>query len=188
MIQNIIFDIGNVLLNFNPYEYLNQKLGGEERVKAIYENIFAGEEWVRLDAGTITAREATAAFTARSPEYATAIRDVMANWHEMLTPIDGTVALLAPLKKQGCSLFYLSNFHELAAACIMDRYAFFSIFSGGVFSFAEKLIKPDRRIYSRLLDRYGLSAGDCVFIDDSPVNVDMAVKAGMAGIVFKNPH
>ncbi|MDA8220782.1 MAG: hypothetical protein M0Z35_03485 [Desulfitobacterium hafniense] len=91
MIKNIIFDLGNVLLNFNPIEYVYKKVPEKQSAHQIYEEIFKSTEWLMLDRGLITEDEAIDRICDRNTEKSQLIRDAMDNWYQMLTPIEGVV-------------------------------------------------------------------------------------------------
>lgn len=183
MIKNIVFDIGNVLLNFKPVEYLRTKME-EENIKSVKEAVFDSPEWPMLDEGTITEKEAIRVISERNAEIKDLVELAFDNWYDMLTPIENSVKLLKELKAKGYNLYYLSNFQELAYDYIIKEYEFFGLFDGGVASFAEKLMKPDKDIYEKLMERYDLKPEECLFMDDTALNIDGAENVGMKGIVF----
>lgn len=183
MIKNIVFDIGNVLLNFKPVEYLRTKME-EENIKSVKEAVFDSPEWPMLDEGTITEKEAIRVISERNAEIKDLVELAFDNWYDMLTPIENSVKLLKELKAKGYNLYYLSNFQELAYDYIIKEYEFFGLFDGGVASFAEKLMKPDKDIYEKLMERYDLKPEECLFMDDTALNIDGSENVGMKGIVF----
>lgn len=183
MIKNIIFDIGNVLLNFKPNEYLETKIE-KGSIAAVKEAVFDSPEWPMLDEGTITEKEAIRVISERNAEIKELVEIAFDNWYDMLTPIENSVELLKKLKDKGYNLYYLSNFQELAYDYIIREYEFFRLFDGGVASFAEKLMKPGKDIYEKLMERYDLKPEECLFMDDTALNIDGAQNVGMNGIVF----
>lgn len=189
MIKNIVFDLGNVLLDFNPLDYLKAK-GIEDSVKCkeIFNEIFKSEEWLMLDRGTITEEEAIRVLCERSKENSELIKLAMDNWYDILVPIDGTVKVLEGIRSAGYNLYVLSNFHLLAYENVTKRYPFFNYFHGGIISYKENLIKPDEEIYLRLIKRYNIIPEETIFIDDTLENVEAAKVFGINGIVFKNPN
>ena len=181
MIKNIIFDLGNVLLDFNPRNYLKNKIE-EKYIENVYEAIFKSKEWPMLDRGPITEKEAEKNIITRNKEYENEIKEAFNNWYELLTPIQISVQILNSLKKKGYKLYYLSNFHCAAFDYVSDNYDFFKLFDGGVVSYREKLLKPEKEIYMRILRRYALNPEESVFIDDTLENVYAAEKCGIRGI------
>lgn len=186
MIKNVIFDIGNVLLNFEPKEYVKSKVI-EEKIEEVYESIFKSEEWPMLDRGTITEEEAKANIISRKAENEGFINSVFENWYDILTPIESSVGVLKKLKEKGYKVFYLSNFHLAAFEYVTKKHDFFELFDGGVVSYKEKLLKPEKEIYEKILCKYNLEPNETVFIDDMEVNVKAAINNGMKGIILKNP-
>lgn len=186
MIKNVIFDIGNVLLNFEPKEYVKSKVI-EEKIEEVYESIFKSEEWPMLDRGTITEEEAKANIISRKAENEGFINSVFENWYDILTPIESSVGVLKKLKEKEYKVFYLSNFHLAAFEYVTKKHDFFGLFDGGVVSYKEKLLKPEKEIYEKILCEYNLEPNETVFIDDMEVNVKAAINNGMKGIILKNP-
>lgn len=187
MIKNIVFDLGNVLLNFEPLNHVKSRINDDEKVKEVYEAIFLSEEWLMLDRGIITEREAIDSITERNEELAELIELVMDNWYDILTPIEESFKILGELKEKGYKILFLSNFHMIAAEKVVTKYEFKKHFHGGVFSYLENLLKPEKEIYLKLIEKYELVAEETIFIDDSKANIEMANKIGINGIVFKNP-
>ena len=172
MIKTVIFDIGNVLTDFAWQEMYREKgLGGEifERVsKATVQSKY----WCELDRGVMTYEEVMDKFVSLDKEMENEIRRVLADTHGIVTGRAYATPWVCSLKKMGLNVYVLSNFSDYT--------------DGGIISYKEHLIKPDPAVYNLLLERYGLKAKECVFIDDLQENVDAAVKQGIHGIVFKN--
>lgn len=186
MYKNIIFDLGNVLLSFNPKDYLKSKIS-EDRIDNVYKAIFQSEEWVMLDRGTITEKDAINRIIERNNTYRDDINLAFKDWYDILRPIEDAVEVLTKLKKNGYNIYYLSNFHELAFKEVTTKNNFFELFDGGVVSYAEKLIKPEEEIYKLILKRYNLNPRETIFIDDTKSNVDGASKLGIKAIFLDNP-
>ena len=186
MYKNIIFDLGNVLLSFNPKDYLKSKIS-EDRIDDVYKAIFQSEEWIMLDRGTITEKDAINRIIERNNTYRDDINLAFKDWYDILRPIEEAVEILTKLKKNGYNIYYLSNFHELAFKEVTTKNNFFELFDGGVVSYAEKLIKPEEEIYKLILKRYNLNPKETIFIDDTKSNVDGASKLGIKAIFLDNP-
>lgn len=186
MIKNIIFDLGNVLLDFNPEVYVKSKIT-EEKVEEIYKCIFQSDEWPMLDRGTISEEQAKTNIINRNIENQELINLVFENWYDILIPIESSVEVLKKLKQNGYSVYYLSNFHLAAFEHVTKKHDFFTIFDGGVVSYKEKLLKPEKEIYEKIIDRYDLEPSQTVFIDDMKENVKAAIRAGLKVILLKNP-
>lgn len=186
MIKNIIFDIGNVLLEFKPLDYLKRTFNDENIEKLILKEVFGCEEWLHLDRGTLTQDEAIKIITTRNPNHEVHIKKCMDNWIDILTPIESTIRILKDLKEKGYKLYLLSNFHSLAFETVYAKYDFFKNFDGGIISYKEKLVKPEAEIYTKLLDTYKLTAEECLFIDDTLVNIEAASKLGIKTLHYKD--
>lgn len=186
MIKNIIFDIGNVLLEFKPLDYLKNTFNDSNLEKLLYKEVFQCEEWLHLDRGTLTQDEVIKIISSRNPDHEVPIKICMDNWINILAPIEGTVKLLSELKEKGYKLYLLSNFHSLAFQTVYSKYDFFKSFDGGIISYKENLLKPENEIYTKLLDTYNLNAEECLFIDDTLVNIEAADKLGIKTLHFEN--
>lgn len=186
MIKNIIFDIGNVLIQFKPQEFLKEKYVDEKKCDELFKLIFKSEEWLMLDKGTITEEEAVERFSQRKPEYKNECAEIMRDWHDMHIPMKDTVELLKDLKNKGYEIFLLSNYHRKAFEVISDRFDFLGLANGKIISSHVQLLKPDKEIYEALLKNYNLKAEESVFIDDTLVNIEKANELGIHGIWFKN--
>jgi putative hydrolase of the HAD superfamily len=186
LIRNIVFDLGNVLLDFDPNNYL-EDLGYNGKTKdRLKREIFETEEWLQLDRGTITQKEAVEKWQERNPNLEEEIGDVMAAWEKILTLKKDTVEILESLASKNYKLYILSNFHQKAFDYVSSKYDFFKFFDGQVISADIGLIKPDAEIYDYLLDKFNLKAEETVFIDDSKKNIKTAFKKGIRVIHFKD--
>ena len=188
MIKNIIFDLGNVLLNFEPLEYLYKKIPEKQRAHHIYEEIFKSSEWLMLDRGLINENEAIDRICDRNIVSSQIIRDLMDDWYQMLTPIEGVVDVLKELKRKRYRIYFLSNFHQLAFENVSKRYDFFKSFDGGIVSYKEKLMKPDKDIYDKLMATYEINPNESIFIDDTRENIEGATKLGFKTILFTTDY
>lgn len=179
--KNIIFDIGNVLLDFQPEEYL-RKYFSESVMSDLMAIIFSSDEWVNLDLGEMSLQEAIDSLTLSHPHYHDELTFVLNNWTHMMSPIKKHVDIVYELKEKGYALYLLSNFPTEAIDIMYKRYTFFHLFDGAVISAKEKLAKPGEEIYQVLIDRYSLKPSDSVFIDDLLSNVKTAQRLGIQEI------
>lgn len=184
--MNYIFDIGNVLINFNPERFLHTLLNNPSDEAKLNEIIFKSAEWVRLDEGTITPKEACSNFCLREPDYQELIIKVMHEIPTMLTTKSESIELLPKIKSFGHKLYYLSNYHKELSSYLQNEYSFLNLFDGGVFSCDVHMLKPSAEIYEYLLNKYQLNPKDCVFFDDTNENVIAAEKLGIKGVLFKD--
>lgn len=186
LIKNIIFDLGNVLLKFQPVEYLSSKLSDNNKINEIYEIIFKSSEWLDLDRGVIDEAQAINNFCMRSPDNECHIRSSMEDWYDLFSPIEKSVEVLKHVKSKGYNTYILSNFHEKAFEYVTSKFDFFRHFDGGIISYREKLLKPEIDIYMKFVTNYGLKPGESLFVDDTEVNVEAARQLGFNAIHFKS--
>jgi putative hydrolase of the HAD superfamily len=186
MIKNIIFDMGNVLLDYNP-DAAMQMLGINEKAKPVMlKELFSGNEWVQLDLGNISVDEAFESIKQRVPEeYHTDLRKCIDEWDVCMVPVDGAKDFCDFVKSKGFGVYVLSNAHS-SFYSYFPRYFSLDFFDGVVVSADVHTVKPDIKIYKHLLEKYSLKAEECLFIDDRQNNVDGARKAGMNAAQFKN--
>ncbi len=175
MIRNVIFDMGQVLIHWSP-SLLTAAWPLTQAEKALlHREVFAGAEWVALAHGSITEEAALEAICPRLPEslrgYAREL--VTAWWVPPLTPMEGMEELLRELKARGLGLYVLSN-ANLRLRQYFPRIPGSDCFTGIMVSAEEKLLKPQHAIYHRLLERFGLRAAACFFIEDSTANIEAA--------------
>ena len=186
MIKTVIFDIGNVLTDFVWQEMYREKgLGGDtfERVaKATVQSPY----WCELDRGIMTFSEVMDKFVNLDSEMEDEIRRVLADMHGIVTGRSYASPWVISLKNKGLKVYVLSNFSEKIWRECADALEFFEYTDGGIISYKEHLIKPDRAIYQLLLQRYDLNSNECVFIDDLEENIKAARELGINGIVFKS--
>ena len=186
MVKNVVFDLGNVLLNFNSDKIIADHVQDDELHQQISANIFESEEWILLDRGTITAKEATKRFIERMPQNEKLIKEIMENWKQYLTPINENVEVLNNLAQKPINLYVLSNFHKEAFEEVYKKYDFFNHFDGLIISYREKTVKPEKEIYEKLITRFNLKPETTLFIDDSQRNIEAAQKMGFKTIHFND--
>ncbi|WP_106916117.1 HAD family hydrolase [Chryseobacterium aurantiacum] len=182
-IKNIIFDFGGVLMDWDPRYFYKDYFKDDEKMEYFLENI-AQDEWnIEQDRGR-TLAEGTEIQVKKFPEWEKEIRAFYDNWTIMLkSDIPQNVEVLRKLKNTDYHLFGLTNWSAETFPYALENYDFFQIFDGKiVVSGTEKLIKPDPKIWYVLLERYNIQAGESVFIDDNPKNIEMAQSLGFETI------
>lgn len=184
MIKNMIFDMGNVLLRFEPELFMERAGVAPEDRPLVLREVFRSLEWVRMDRGALREAEATEAFCARLPAHLHgAVRELVAFYDRPMLGFDGMCDLLAALKAKGLGLYLLSNAgfsqHDYWPRLPESRF-----FDGTLISCDVGLLKPQPEIYRLLCRTFSLAPEECLFIDDSPVNVEGAYCCGIDGIVF----
>jgi 2-haloacid dehalogenase len=186
MIKTLVFDLGGVLIDWNP-RYLYRKLIDDENDIDSFLSEVCNPEWnVKQDAGRALA-EATAERIALFPQKKSLIDAFYDRWEEMLGgEIHQTVEILRELKSKGETLYALTNWSGETFPIAEARYDFLQWFDGTLVSGVEKLAKPDPAIFHLLLNRYELKAQDCLFIDDSMINIEAAARIGFEIHHFKS--
>ncbi len=184
-ITTIIFDLGGVLIDWDP-RYLYRKLLDDETAIDAFLNEVCTPDWnEQQDAGR-SLEEATRTKVAEFPEHKELIEAYYGRWPEMLGgPIAGSVALLEELRRQrNYKLLALTNWSDETFPIAWERYSFLRYFEDILVSGREGLKKPDPAIYRRLLDRNDLNPGEAVFIDDNARNIAAADRLGLKTIHF----
>lgn len=188
-INTIIFDLGGVLIDWNPSYVFNQMLDDEEKKKHFFENICTPDWNEKQDAGR-SLKEATEELVARHPEWKEYIEAYYGRWEEMLGgPIDATVEIFKQLKASGkYKIYALTNWSAELFPIALERYDFLHWFDGRVVSGEEKMRKPFAEFYQLIIDRFSLTPERTLFIDDNLRNVKAAHEIGLKTIVFKSPQ
>ena len=188
MIKNVVFDMGNVLLSFDPYMILNEVCETEEEREMIFWNLFESEEWIMGDRGDITNEERYDLVKKRLPEELhTKLKEIIAHWDRFMKPVVGAKEFMNQCKYQGMKVYVLSNACNKFFEYFPKHYDMDS-FDGIMVSSKVRLIKPDVRIYELLCSTYGLKPQECLFIDDRLENVEAARQVGFHAVVFEGDY
>lgn len=185
MIQNIVFDMGNVVIRFDPKYFTDREgiLDPEDR-KLVMNELFLSVEWAQMDAGTLTEETAEPLILPRFPErLRSKVRNLLYNWAYPRDMIPGMEDLIRRLKEAGYHIYLLSN----ASAAQHDYWPRFSVsqyFDGKLISCDVKTVKPNPEIYRLFTEKFSLKPEECLFIDDTTANVAAAIACGWKGIVF----
>jgi len=185
-VSTLVFDIGNVLIEWDPRHLYRRIFDTPKAMEAFLSEICTPAWNLEQDRGRSFA-EGVAELVAKHPEYEAEIRAFDERWAEM-TPglVSGTLALVERLEAKGAPLYAITNFSAEKYEEARLRFPFFDRFRGTIVSGRERLVKPDRAIFDLLLTRYALSAGECLFIDDSAANIATARSLGMATHHFRD--
>lgn len=184
MIKTIIFDIGRVLVDWDWEEYVKKIIPDEEKAIAVGRAFFASPYYIEFDRGVLTPDEVIDKITADNPQFKEEFKLVFSRYGESITLRDFAIPWIKSLKDRGFSVLYLSNYAVPMRNQTQDKLCFTKYTDGGIFSCDVKTVKPDRKIYELLLQKYNLKAEECIFIDDSPENVEGAVNVGINGIQY----
>ena len=189
-IDTIIFDLGGVLIDWNPeYVFLDVFNGDREKMQWFFDNICTHEWNENQDAGYPIAK-ANEDLVALFPEYEKEIRMFYGRWVEMLGgAITETVNILKKLiDSKNYKVVALTNWSAETFPMALERFEFLQWFEGIIVSGEEKTRKPFEDIYNLTLNRFGILAEHAIFIDDNLRNVEAASKLGIHGIQFKSPE
>ncbi len=187
-INTVVFDLGGVLIDWNP-EYVYRQIFEDEAERRYFLTEVCSPHWnEQQDAGR-SLQEATEWLVGQFPDYEPQIRAYYGRWQEMLGgAIPETVDILNQLRDQASHrLLALTNWSAETFPTALELFDFLHYFEGILVSGVEKLIKPDPRIYQLLISRYGLNPGESLFIDDNPKNVEGARAVGLHAVHFQSP-
>ena len=186
MIRNMVFDIGNVLMDFRWKEYMRSLFGENEAlIQTINQGIWHNGCWAAMDKGEMDGAATLRSAVAFAPQYEKEIKLTLDRVALAFHKFGYAVPWLKELKRMGLNVYYLSNYSAFSIAANPDVLNFIPYMDGGVFSFEVKAVKPDPEIYRCLCDKYDLKPEECLFTDDVPANVKGAQACGFQGIVFE---
>ena len=179
MIKNVVFDIGNVLVDFRWRALMEDLQLPEETQKIFEKTVFGSPWWGELDHGIYEEAEILKHFREDNQDHLDAFNRVWDNRGKLVEPYAYAVQWIERLKQAGLKVYLLSNYPREIFALHTECGCFPFLAHGFV-----KMVKPNADIYEHLLGEYGLCAEECVFIDDREENVEAARALGMKGIVF----
>ena len=188
-INTIIFDLGNVLIDWNPKYVFDKMFEDEEKKIFFFENICT-MEWNEMQDAGRPIKEATEELLEKHPEWSTYIEAYYGNWKNMLGgSIDETVEIFRELRESGkCKLYALTNWSAELFPYALEMYEFLHWFDGLVVSGEEKMRKPHPEFYQVLLDRFNVKPAEALFIDDNFRNIEAAERMGIKSIHFTSPQ
>lgn len=185
MIKNIVLDMGNVLLDYDPEVSLKKYCSSEEEADVIRRELFDGPEWEMADRGDICDAERFDLVKVRVTEqYHEALRNCVDHWDICMKPLPGAKEFCEYVKENGYGIYVLSNASDRFYQ-YFGNFAPISYFDGVFVSSDYKMLKPDSIIYSTFLEKYGLTAEECLFVDDRQKNVTGAWNADIPAIRFR---
>ena len=186
MIRNVILDVGNVLVDYCWKKHLNSFGFSEEIAKRVAAATALSEDWDEYDRGVLTDDEVLNRFIENDPGVEKEIRMYVENLSGVIEVYPYAEQWIRDLKAQGLHVYILSNFGEMCYNDCGSKMDFTGLVDGAVFSWREKVIKPDDAIYQCILKRYQLIPEECMFFDDREVNVEGAKRNGIHGIIFED--
>lgn len=188
MIKNIVFDIGNVILNFDYMKVISQYTDSIEEKKFILDNIINSPEWLEyslIDTGFITKEEAIQIVQDRTNHINdNLVRNFWNNYNNYAFVDKRVLNLIERLKNKGYKVYLLSNMNEYTFNKVKAS-NLFNIVDGYVLSYLVHQVKPYISIYKTLINKYNLRVSECLFIDDNEKNIDTANSLGMIGRLVK---
>ena len=188
--MNIIFDFGNVLVRWEPeLVFLPYFKGNESQYWYFWRHVCNKTFRDRIDAGE-DSRKVIQESQNRYPEYAEAINMYMSRWEETLPgEMPGMYSLVQELKANPQNHLYgLTNWSMETFPKARDKFSILQLIDDYVVSGLVHAVKPEAEIFQHLLNRFQLTADQCIFIDDSPANVEAAIKLGFNAIQFKDAN
>ena len=185
-IDTVVFDIGNVLTDFAWDKFLSDKGYDEAMIKRMAKATVESDDWVEYDKGNLTNEEIIERFVENDPEIGDELKDAFQNIDGIILKREKTIPWIKALQAAGYKVLYLSNFSGQALEGCPDAMAFIEETDGGILSFREHVVKPEPEIYHLLEERYNLTPEKTVFIDDTKVNIEAAIKLGWKGIVYRD--
>ena len=188
-IKAIIFDFGNVLLEWNPrYVYQRYFPNDPEGMERFFKEVDFADWNLQQDKGRPFV-EGVAILSEKFPHYAQLIQAYHENWTDSIgAAYSGTIEILKQLKQAGYPLYGLSNWSAETFPYAREKYGFFDLFDDFVISGAVGQVKPDPEIFQIMLEKIGKPAEECLFIDDSLTNINQAQKMGFGTIHFQSPE
>lgn len=188
-ITAIIFDFGGVLLKWNPHNVYEKYFPNQPEAIDNFLTEINFMEWnAQQDKGRLFA-EGNAILAQEFPQYTELIYAYFENWGKSVDgQIDESVEILIALKNKGYPIYGLSNWSIETFPIARKRYQFFELLDDYVLSGDIKLIKPDAEIFEYALNKFGKTASECLFIDDSEANIITAKSLGFDTIHFKSPE
>lgn len=183
--DHIIFDIGNVLLSFQP-QWILDRMVPRDLHALFLRSVFGSPLWLRLDLGTLDYHDAARMMCGQESALAPhhdLVLELLHGFPAVMKPLP-PVQLMQPLRAMGKKIYLLSNFHRQSYETVLQHHRFLGEVDGAVISCYEQCIKPGARIYNRLLTRFGIDRAKAVFLDDMHDNVRTARRLGIPAIHY----
>lgn len=195
MIERVVFDLGGVVLNWQPAVALRtllpQRIRSDEQAQHWAGEIFQAfqpvSDWALFDLGQIEPEALTQRIAQRTELTREEVHAVVHGIPPLLTPMTGTVELIETLHARGVPLYFLSNMPSPYADILLKANTFFGRFRDGIFSAHVQQIKPERHIFETANARFNAAGAGTLFIDDSAPNIDTARAHGWKAIHFRDP-
>ena len=174
MIKNIIFDIGQVLVEFNWEEFFRQHFSEGDFEKVSNATVLNEKIWSEMDRGTLSFDEVIDLIVKEQDFLKDNIKEILIGLYKSVLPFNYSKNMIKSLKEKGYNIYLLSNFGEVPFNLAKERFDFMEYVDGGIISYEVKMIKPEPLIYKAILEKYNLVASECVFLDDNANNIKEA--------------
>lgn len=182
--MKVLFDLGNVVLNWDTRSIVQGLQIDEPKQTLVKKELFGHRDWLDFDRGLVTEQELIGGVAKRSGLDIPALEHCLLQAKKSLIEIEATIELMTEIHSSGIEMYCLSNMPTETFDYIKSR-SFFNFFSGVVISGNIKMMKPEPEIFSYTLNRFNLSAGSTLFVDDSLANIMAAEKMGISCVHFK---
>jgi putative hydrolase of the HAD superfamily len=183
----VVFDLGNVVLNWDVDRILDSLNLDAHDTHNLRTELFQHQDWLSLDHGIVSEPLVISKVCGRSSLSRKTVEGALLAAKNSLTLIDETINLMNEISSKGIKMYCLSNMSRETYKHI-ERHDFFQMFSGILISGVERRMKPNKEIFSLLLDRFDLTPGNTLFIDDSIDNIESAKRLGILGFHFKGEN
>ena len=184
MIENIIFDMGQVLIRFDPGLFMERAGVLPEDRELLRREVYQTLEWARMDRGSLTEQQAAKIMCDRLPDRLhSLVHSLVDQWDRPILPVEGMADLVKELKQAGYGIYLLSNASSRQHD-YWQRVPGHEYFDGTLVSADVQLTKPEAAIYELMFEKFSLKPETCLFVDDNPVNMEGAFRCGLGGIVF----
>lgn len=186
MARTLVFDLGGVVLRWQPAELLHQQLphrapnkdGARELASRFFESFRPGSDWTEFDRGALTLEQVAPRIASRLQFDLEEVLRVMHAVPAHLQLLDDTAMLLRDLHRAGHRLVYLSNMPAAYVEHAEQQLDGLGVFDTGLYSSRVGMVKPQPRIFAHAEEQFGAKGADCIFFDDSPANVQAAAERG----------
>jgi putative hydrolase of the HAD superfamily len=186
-IDSVIFDLGGVVLHWNPDGIIRGFTSDEATQSVIRREVFKHPDWLDMDRGVLSEDKAIDRFRERTGLSVAELSALMLAVKDSLQPIPGTVELLEDLAAHNVPLYCLSNMPATTSDYLRARYSFWRLFRGIVISGEIRLVKPEPAIFEHVLARFSLNPRSTVFVDDHLPNIESAARLGFKTLLFSDP-
>jgi len=186
VIKNVVFDVCDVLLEFDCLNFVYEAFADKEKATAVKNALIEFDLWNKFDMGPASEAAVVEELMAAYPELASDLQWAIAESPKYEIRCAYTTPWIKELQAKGFKVFIISNYCQLMIKSRPDTIDFVPELDGGFFSCNVHMIKPHADIFAKLCVDYHLKAEECIFIDDRPANVEAAKQCGFEGLVFKN--